>query len=225
VEQIPDKPFYRVSEVCQYTDTQPYVLRFWESEFPQLKARKNRSGQRVYTREDIGLILRIKKLLYDEDYTLSGARDHIEGKSKGSSVARVAAKKKIAKAAPAAKARSARDEDAEHLRDKVAEMRDRYESACREIESLGEKLEATKELERELTEARSEAASLRERLDEMEKKDAEGARTQRDEQARLRADLEKAETARDRYRKRAHKVARELEKVVKALERISSRPS
>src|SRR6186997_1567244 len=78
LEEVPDKPFYKVGEVCQYTDTQPYVLRFWESEFPQLASEKNRSGQRVYRREDIDLIFRIKKLLNDEEYTIAGARRRLE---------------------------------------------------------------------------------------------------------------------------------------------------
>jgi DNA-binding transcriptional MerR regulator len=76
---IPDKLYYKASEVCQFTDTQPYVLRFWESEFPQLASEKNRAGQRVYRREDIDLILRIKKLLYEEEYTIASARKAIEG--------------------------------------------------------------------------------------------------------------------------------------------------
>jgi DNA-binding transcriptional MerR regulator len=75
--KIPDKLFYKVGEVCQITDTQPYVLRFWESEFPQLAPEKNRTGQRVYRKADIDLIFRIKKLLYDEEYTIAGARKRI----------------------------------------------------------------------------------------------------------------------------------------------------
>ena len=76
---IPDKLFYKATEVCQLTDTQPYVLRFWESEFPQLASGKNRSGQRVYNREDIDLIFRIKKLLYQDEYTIAGARKALDG--------------------------------------------------------------------------------------------------------------------------------------------------
>ena len=82
--EVPDKLFYKAAEICQLTDTQPYVLRFWESEFPQLAAEKNRSGQRVYRREDIDLIFRIKKLLYEEEYTIAGARKVLED---GSTVA------------------------------------------------------------------------------------------------------------------------------------------
>lgn len=77
-EAVPKKLFYKIGEVCEITDTQPYVLRFWESEFPQLAPRKNRSGQRVYQRRDIDTVIRIKKLLYEEEYTIAGARKKLE---------------------------------------------------------------------------------------------------------------------------------------------------
>lgn len=68
------KLFYKIGEVCTLTETQPYVLRFWESEFPQLAPRKSRSGQRVYRPKDVALVKEIKKLLYDEGFTIAGAR-------------------------------------------------------------------------------------------------------------------------------------------------------
>jgi DNA-binding transcriptional MerR regulator len=77
-DEIARKLFYKLNEVCQITDTQPYVLRFWESEFPQLASEKNRSGQRVYRRADIDLVFRIKRLLYQEEYTIAGARKAID---------------------------------------------------------------------------------------------------------------------------------------------------
>jgi len=73
-DSIPRKLFYKIGEVCQLTDTQPYVLRFWESEFPQLAPKKSPSGQRLYRRRDIDLVLEIKKLLYEEGFTIAGAR-------------------------------------------------------------------------------------------------------------------------------------------------------
>jgi DNA-binding transcriptional MerR regulator len=73
-DEIPRKLFYKIGEVCQLTDTQPYVLRFWESEFPQLAPSKSRSGQRLYRRKDVDLVLEIKQLLYQEGYTIAGAR-------------------------------------------------------------------------------------------------------------------------------------------------------
>ena len=78
MSEIPEKLFYKVGEVCKYTDTQPYVLRFWESEFPQLANKKNRTGQRVYTREDLQTVLQIKKLLYEQEYTIADARRALE---------------------------------------------------------------------------------------------------------------------------------------------------
>ena len=72
--EIPKKHFYKIGEVCSLTDTQPYVLRFWESEFPQLAPNKSRTGQRIYRSRDVYLILEIKKLLYEEGYTIAGAR-------------------------------------------------------------------------------------------------------------------------------------------------------
>jgi len=98
--QIPEKQFYKASEVCQYTDTQPYVLRFWESEFPQLAPDRGRGGQSVYTRADIDLVLRIKQLLYEDECTLDAARKCLadEQKKRG----RVKAQPAVSSAAAAA---------------------------------------------------------------------------------------------------------------------------
>ena len=71
---IPDKLFYKIGEVSRITDIEPYVLRYWETEFPFLKPRKNKSGQRVYVKKDLELILEIKRLLYQERYTIEGVR-------------------------------------------------------------------------------------------------------------------------------------------------------
>ncbi len=75
---IPNKLFFRIGEVCELTDTQPYVLRYWESEFPSLAPAKNNSGQRIYRRRDIETILRIKTLLYEEGFTIAGAKKKLE---------------------------------------------------------------------------------------------------------------------------------------------------
>jgi len=71
---IPDKLFYKIGEVSRIADIEPYVLRYWETEFPFLKPRKNKSGQRVYVKKDLELILQIKRLLYRERYTIEGVR-------------------------------------------------------------------------------------------------------------------------------------------------------
>ena len=77
-KKIPSKLFFKIGEVCELTDTQPYVLRYWESEFPALAPAKNNSGQRIYRRRDIETILRIKTLLYEEGFTIAGAKKKLE---------------------------------------------------------------------------------------------------------------------------------------------------
>lgn len=81
--QIPNKLFFKIGEVCEITDTQPYVLRYWESEFPALAPAKNSSGQRIYRRKDIETVLRIKQLLYEEGFTIAGAKKRLEAEMAG----------------------------------------------------------------------------------------------------------------------------------------------
>src|SRR5277367_5305510 len=71
---IPDKLFFRIGEVAQLVGVEPYVLRYWESEFPGLSPRKSSSGQRMFRRKDVELLLNIKHLLYDRKFTIEGAR-------------------------------------------------------------------------------------------------------------------------------------------------------
>jgi DNA-binding transcriptional MerR regulator len=71
---LPDKLFYKIGEVSKITGVESYVLRYWETEFPFLKPRKNKSGQRVYVKKDLEAILEVKKLLYQERYTIEGVR-------------------------------------------------------------------------------------------------------------------------------------------------------
>jgi DNA-binding transcriptional MerR regulator len=79
--QKPSKLFYRIGEVSHLTGLEPYVLRYWETEFPQLKPDKGRSGQRLYKKKDIDNILHIKQLLYKDGYTIAGARKKLNGKA------------------------------------------------------------------------------------------------------------------------------------------------
>jgi DNA-binding transcriptional MerR regulator len=81
--QIPNKLFFKIGEVCEITDTQPYVLRYWESEFAALAPAKNSSGQRIYRRRDIETVLRIKQLLYEEGFTIAGAKKRLEAEMSG----------------------------------------------------------------------------------------------------------------------------------------------
>lgn len=71
---IPDKLFFRIGEVSQLVGVEPYVLRYWESEFPGLSPKKSDTGQRMFRRKDVELLLNIKHLLYNEKFTIEGAR-------------------------------------------------------------------------------------------------------------------------------------------------------
>ena len=71
---IPDKLFFKIGEVCNLVGVEAHVLRYWETEFPMLQPQKNRAGQRTYRRKDVEMALRIKELLYDEGFTIAGAK-------------------------------------------------------------------------------------------------------------------------------------------------------
>ncbi len=80
------KLFYRIGEACKQLDIQPYVLRYWETEFPVLSPRKSKAGQRVYSEEELQLIQRIKQLLYEEGYTIAGAKKKLDAELAGGSL-------------------------------------------------------------------------------------------------------------------------------------------
>ena len=72
-----EKDFYRIGEVSRMTDLKPFVLRYWETEFPMLEPVKSASGHRLYRAADVDMVLKIKRLLYDEGFTIAGARRHL----------------------------------------------------------------------------------------------------------------------------------------------------
>ena len=75
--EIPNKLFFKISEVCEIVGVEPYVLRFWETEFPNFAPEKSKAGHRVYKRKDVENVLRIKELLYDRGFTIAGARKQL----------------------------------------------------------------------------------------------------------------------------------------------------
>ena len=75
---IPEKIFFKIGEVCDLVGVQAHVLRYWETEFPMLSPQKNRSGQRSYRRRDVEIALRIKELLYDDLFTIAGAKKKLQ---------------------------------------------------------------------------------------------------------------------------------------------------
>jgi len=77
---IPDKFYFKIGEVSDIAGVAPYVLRFWETEFKQIKPKRTDAGQRLYRRQDVILVLRIKHLLYRRKFTIEGARQHLKKK-------------------------------------------------------------------------------------------------------------------------------------------------
>jgi len=89
-QEITEKNLYRIGEVSRITDTKPFVLRYWETEFPMLQPVKSPKGHRLYRRKDVDTVLLIKRLLYDEGFTIAGARRHLRDASEGPSEAAAA---------------------------------------------------------------------------------------------------------------------------------------
>jgi DNA-binding transcriptional MerR regulator len=82
--EIPDKLYFKIGEVSELLGVEPYVLRYWESEFPALSPKKSGTGHRLYRRKDVELLLRIKHLLYERRFTIEGARQALQAEAKTS---------------------------------------------------------------------------------------------------------------------------------------------
>lgn len=86
---IPEKIYFKIGEVCDLVGVQAHVLRYWETEFPMLSPQKNRSGQRSYRRRDVEIAVRIKELLYDEMFTIAGAKKKLQSELRETSKLKV----------------------------------------------------------------------------------------------------------------------------------------
>ncbi|MCX7045746.1 MAG: MerR family transcriptional regulator [Candidatus Sumerlaeota bacterium] len=120
--EYPRKMFYRINEVSQITGIKPYVLRYWETEFPQLRPAKDSGDQRRYKPSDIDLVFEIKRLLYEEKFTIAGARKTLHNQSKPAEMAA-----QVVEIAPSG---------ATFAADKIKRMRQMVESLRREINHL-----------------------------------------------------------------------------------------
>ena len=124
---IPEKLFFKIGEVCELAGVQAHVLRYWESEFPMLAPQKNRAGQRVYRRRDVEIALRIKELLYDDQYTIAGAKKRLSNELRaGGKLKIVSSDASDAEApdTPEQPARAATAEDRKALRQVASELRE-----------------------------------------------------------------------------------------------------
>jgi DNA-binding transcriptional MerR regulator len=180
VQESRRKDCFKLSEVCRVTDTQPYVLRFWESEFPQLSPDQSSSGQRLYRKRDIEVVRRIKQLLYEEEYSLEGARKKLAHE--------LARGKRARSARDGARKRTSSERDAPHRvsrekgqsalsapRRKIAEVppsgvvevetipRQRYEDAVDEVDHLRLALKEAEKSQRRAESLADEARDAAER--------------------------------------------------------------
>ena len=122
---IPDRLYFKIGDVARICKVEPYVLRFWESQFPQLKPNKSGTGQRLYRKRDVEIAVEIKRLVYGEGYTLSGARQALGQARRAEPQAAAAAAPAQPPAATVAK-----------KRDKVAEVIGRARAELREIAGI-----------------------------------------------------------------------------------------
>jgi len=103
-QEIPDKLYFRIGEVARLAGIKPYVLRFWESEFPMLGPKKSGTGHRLYRRKDVEQVLEIKQLLYEKRFTIEGARKFLDNRGKVAAPAPSSTKNPRRKSAPSAAA-------------------------------------------------------------------------------------------------------------------------
>jgi len=106
---IPEKLYFKIGEVCEIVGVQAHVLRYWETEFSMLTPQKNRAGQRTYRRRDVEMALRIKELLYEEQYTIAGAKKRLASETRGASKLKVVGSEPAT--APASSQRSQQRKD------------------------------------------------------------------------------------------------------------------
>ena len=136
---IPDKLYFRIGDVAKLCDVPAYVLRFWETEFPQLKPNKGGTGQRLYRKRDVEMALRIKSLLYDQGYTIPGARQVFLTESKTKDSPEPAAAPQLA-AAPTPAPEPAPTIDVGETKRQEAHRREQLSTLRAELRALAEQL-------------------------------------------------------------------------------------
>ena len=165
---IPEKIFFKIGEVCDLVGVQAHVLRYWETEFPMLSPQKNRSGQRSYRRRDVEIALRIKELLYDDLYTIAGAKKKLQIEL------RDATRLKIVHPEPAQKESYIKEVKKPEPPPEENFVAEDYDEELDEIEDFetGEKIELDGERREALTNLASQLLELREMLRTKKREDS-----------------------------------------------------
>jgi DNA-binding transcriptional MerR regulator len=159
---IPEKIFFKIGEVCDLVGVQAHVLRYWETEFSMLSPQKNRSGQRSYRRRDVEIALRIKELLYDDLFTIAGAKKKLQIELRETS------RLKIVHSEPAAKEsfiKEVKSPEPSEDTDKIENYEKSFDEIA-EIEDFGERQPSEMDEERReaLTNLAAQLLELREML-------------------------------------------------------------
>ena len=152
---IPEKIFFKIGEVCDIVDVQAHVLRYWETEFPMLSPQKNRSGQRSYRRRDVEIALRIKELLYEDLYTIAGAKKKLQVEMRETSRLKIVPSEPAEKESFIKEAKSPKPVEEIIVEDEIEEIEeveDFEETEAVEIDE--ERLEALNDLAAQLLELR-----------------------------------------------------------------------
>ncbi|MCA1591210.1 MAG: MerR family transcriptional regulator [Acidobacteria bacterium] len=155
---IPEKLFFKIGEVCEITGVQAHVLRYWESEFPMLAPQKNRAGQRTYRKRDVEMVLRVKELLYEDQYTIAGAKKKLTSELRGASKLKVVTPEMTAQSmtgAPQIVPQPSEDEEhEEEYSANVSQARSTFETnvASAEPEITGDRRAALRRLGEEMRE-------------------------------------------------------------------------
>jgi DNA-binding transcriptional MerR regulator len=123
-QEIPDKLYFRIGEVARLAGIKPYVLRFWETEFPSLGPKKSGTGHRLYRRKEVEMVLEIKRLLYEKRFTIEGARKFLETRAKVEPVSKAKAVKTAKKAQAELFATAPSSVSDSFLKDICKELRD-----------------------------------------------------------------------------------------------------
>ena len=124
---IPNKLYFSISEVAEMTSVKPHVLRYWESEFPELRPKKNRAGNRSYREKDIRTVMTIRDLLYQEGYTIAGARNRLKDRGRVEEPGRAAARVETAEIAPEAPAAPPSGQLLRDMKKELQELRKRLD--------------------------------------------------------------------------------------------------
>ncbi len=147
---IPDRLYFKIGDVAQICGVEPYVLRFWETQFPQLKPNKSGTGQRLYRKREVELALDIKRLVHEEGYTIAGARQALESRQRGGTQQAASAPAAVSSATAAPGARSESQ--------KAAILR--VKSELREIVAMLTSVPAARRERPKIVRVRSESESL-----------------------------------------------------------------